>query len=429
MKRLLYVTQYYTTSSEAGGSRHYQHIQTLMRQHGYQVTVITSYVSHDVRVIPPQYQGLKIVLEQEGDLQIYKTYAYPHYDRAFGGRMLNYLSFMFLAIVAGLKAPPCDLVFATSPSLFVGLAGYILSWLKRVPLVFEVRDLWPETAVVMGALRNPTAIKLAMWLARFLYQRAERVIAVTEGIKQGIIENGAPAKKIVFVPNGVDDDLFATLSPERAAQIRQEYGWEKRFVLLYAGTLARSDGLEASIRAAASLADYKDFLLAFVGEGEVKPQLMALAEELHLSNVAFIPAQPKRRIPDFITAADVCLVPIRADGFFQMTLPNKVFDYLAGARPIIVAMPPGETRVLVERAGAGLAVPPEDEISLAAAILELRDAPQACQQYGQNGRQYALKHFLRSHLAGRLASTLDAVLQAKGKAIVHEVEGQPLSTP
>lgn len=429
MKRLLYVTQYYVTASEPGGSRHYQHIQTLMRQHGYQVTVITTYVSHNERIIPPQYQGRKIVLEQEGDLQIYKTYAYPHYDRKFGGRMLNYLSFMVLAIVAGLKAPSCDIVFATSPSLFVGVAGYIISWLKRVPFVFEVRDLWPETAVVMGALRNPTVIKFTMWLARFLYQKAERNIALTEGIKQGIIENGGSAKKIVFVPNGVDDDIFATLSPERAAQVRREYGWENRFVLLYAGTLARSDGLEASVRAAASLAEHKDFLLAFVGEGEVKPQLMALAEELGLTNVVFIPAQPKCRIPDFIAAADVCLVPIRADGFFQMTLPNKVFDYLAGARPIIVAMPPGETQNLVERAGAGLTVPPEDEISLAAAILKLWADPQVCQQYGKNGRQFALKHFLRSHLAGRLASTLDAVLQKRGTVVGHEVEGQPLSAP
>ncbi|RME45648.1 MAG: glycosyltransferase WbuB, partial [Chloroflexi bacterium] len=253
MKRLLYITQYYASSDQPGASRHYQHIRNLQK-HGYQVTLITSYVKNRLRVIPPEYQNTKIACEQEGDLTIYKTYAYPNYGADFRTRMLNYLSFMIYAIIAGLKASSCDLVFASSPSLFVGVAGYVLSRLKRAPFVLEVRDLWPETAVVMGALRSPVLIWLAMRLARFLYQRAERVIAVTEGIRQGIIEAGTPASKIVLVPNGVDDDLFATLSPDAASTIRQEYGWGDRFVALYAGTLARSDGLHAIVRAAAALA-------------------------------------------------------------------------------------------------------------------------------------------------------------------------------
>jgi glycosyltransferase involved in cell wall biosynthesis len=252
MKRLLYVTQYYASRDQPGASRHYQHIRSLM-QHGYQVTLITSYVKNRLRVIPPQYQGTKIAKEQDDGLTIFKTYAYPNYGRDFRTRMLNYLSFMFYAIVAGLKAPPCDLVFASSPSLFVGVAGYLLSRLKRVPFVFEVRDLWPETAVVMGVLRNPVLIKMASWLARFLYRRAERVIAVTEGIRRGILQQGIPDSKIVLVPNGVDDDLFATLSSEKAEQIRYEYGWDGCFVALYAGTLARSDGLDAIVRAATML--------------------------------------------------------------------------------------------------------------------------------------------------------------------------------
>lgn len=427
MKRLLYISQYYATGDQPGGSRHYQHIRTLMR-HGYQVTLITSYVTHRLRVIPPEYRDTKIALEQEGDLTIYKTYAYPSYGPDFGTRMLNYFSFMFYAIIAGLKAPACDLVFASSPSLFVGVAGYVLSWLKRVPFIFEVRDLWPETAVIMEVLRSPVLIKLATWLARFLYRHAERVIAVTEGIRQGIIRAGIPASKIVFVPNGVDDDLFATLSSKGAEQIRREYGWNDRFVALYAGTLARSDGLHAIVRAAAALADYRDLLFVFLGDGEVKPQLMELADELQLSNVMFIPSQPKCRVPDFITAADVCLMPVKRDDFFQLTLPNKLFDYMAGARPVIAAVPPGEAQALVERAEVGLVIPPEDEINLAAALLELRDDPEARRQYGQNGRRYVMERYLRSHLAARLASALDSVLQEKGK-IAREAEGQRLPSP
>jgi glycosyltransferase involved in cell wall biosynthesis len=428
MKRLLYITQYYASSDQPGASRHYQHIRTLMR-HGYRVTLITSYVKNRLRVIPPEYRDTKIARERDGDLTIFKTYAYPNYGRDFRTRMLNYLSFMFYAIVAGLKAPPCNLVFASSPSLFVGLAGYVLSRLKRVPFVFEVRDLWPETAVVMGALRSPVLIKLASWLARFLYRRAERVIAVTEGIRQGIIQAGIPDSKIVFVPNGVDDDLFETLSFERAGQIRREYGWGDRFVALYAGTLARSDGLPAIVRAAAALTDFRELLMVFLGDGEVKPQLMELADELQLSNVVFIPSQPKRRVPDFVTAADVCLVPAKCDDFFHMHLPNKLFDYMAGARPVIAAVPPGEAQALVERAEAGLVIPPEDEVNLAAALLDLRDDPQARRRYGQNGRRYVLEHYLRSGLAARLASALDSVLQEKRKGTACEVEHEHLPSP
>lgn len=425
MKRLLYMTQYYATRDQPGASRHYQHIQALMR-HGYQVTLITSYVKNRLRIIPHEYRHAKIAVEREGDLTLYKTYAYPNYGSDFRTRMLNYLTFMFYAIVAGLRAPACDLVLASSPSLFVGVAGYMLSRLRRAPFIFEVRDLWPETAIVMGVLRSPALIKMATRLARFLYRRAECVIAVTEGIRQGILQAGILASKIVLVPNGVDDDLFAALSAERAAEIRREFGWGDRFVALYAGTLARSDGLHAIVRTAAALSDYRDLLIVFLGDGEVKSELVRLAEELRLSNVMFIPSQPKRRVPDFITAADACLMPTKSDAFFHMHLPNKLFDYMAGARPVIAAVPPGETQALVERAEAGLVVPPEDEINLAAALLDLRDNPETRRRYGHNGRHYVMEHYLRSHLAARLTAALDGVLQEKGKTIVHETEREHL---
>jgi glycosyltransferase involved in cell wall biosynthesis len=427
MKRLLYITQYYANSDQPGASRHHQHIRYLM-QHGYQVALITSYVKNRLRIIPPEYKNVKIALEREGDLTVYKTYAYPNYGHDFYTRMLNYLSFMFYAIIAGLKAPPCDLVFASSPSLFVGLAGYVLSRLKRVPFVLEVRDLWPETAVVMGVLRSATAIRLATWLEGFLYRRAECIVAVTEGIRQGILQHGIPESEIVFVPNGVDDDLYAVLSTQGAAQVRQEHGWNGRFVALYAGTLARSDGLDAIVRAAAALTDYQDLLVVFLGDGEVKSRLVELVREFQISNVTFIPSQPKRRVPDFVAAADVCLMPVKSDSFFHMTLPNKLFDYLAGGRSIIAAVPPGEAQNLVEQANAGLVIPPEDEMRLAAALLDLRDNPEARQRYGENGRRYVLEHYLRSSLAAQLVTALDSVVGKKGEMSKHEVGRQHLSS-
>jgi len=425
MKRLLYLTQYYASADQPGASRHYQHIRHLMAR-GYKVTLITSYVKNRLRVIPPEYKGIKIAVEEEGDLTIYKTYAYPNYGRDFRTRMLNYLSFMFYSFIAGLKAPPCDLVFASSPSLFAGLAGLLLSRVRRVPFVLEVRDLWPETAIVMGALRNSFMIKESFALAHMLYRKAVRIVAVTEGIRQGILDAGIPADKILFVPNGVDDDLFTSLPEGARERIRHEYGWGDRFVAIYAGTLARSDGLHAIVRAAASFADNKDLLVVFLGDGEVKPELMAMAQEMQLPNVMFIPSQPKRLVPDFVTAADVCLMPVKRDGFFSMTLPNKIFDYMAGGRAVIAAVPQGEAQSLVEKASAGVVIQPEDEIALSAALLDMRDNPEVRLACGRNGRQYVMQHYLRSRLAARLSAGLDAVLEnGKGKA-AHEIQTQQL---
>ncbi len=433
MKRLLYVTQYYASKGQPGASRHYQHIRNFMAQ-GYEVTLVTSYVKHRYRVIPPEYEGIKIAEERDGDLRVFKCYAYPNYGADFRTRMLNYLSFMFYALITGLfKASSSDLVLASSPSLFVGLTGYLLSRIRRVPFIFEVRDLWPETAVVMGSLRNPFMIRMATWLAYFLYRRADRVIAVTEGSRGGILKSGVSAQKVVLVPNGVDDDLFATLSQERAQAIREQYGWGDRFVAIYAGTLAASDGLFSIVRAGAALAHYQDILIVFLGDGEVKVKLQALAQELGLDNVAFIPSQPKAQVPDFVSAADVCLVPVKNDPFFAMTLPNKLFDYLAGGRPIIGAVPPGEAQRLIETAGAGLVVPPEDELSLAAALLEMRDHPERRAVYGRNGREYVMKHYLRSILASKLIAAMDHVLQESGaiepKEMAHELGRHNVSTP
>lgn len=425
MKRLLYLTQYYASADQPGASRHYQHIRHLMA-HGYKVTLITCYVKNRLRMIPPEYRGVKIAREEEGDLTIFKTYAYPNYGRDFRTRMLNYLSFMFYSLIAGLKAPPCDLVFASSPSLFVGLTGLLLSRIQRVPFVLEVRDLWPETAIVMGALHNSLMIKGSFALAHMLYRKAVRIVAVTEGIRQGILDAGIPAEKILFVPNGVDDDLFVSLPAGARERIRREYGWGDRFVAIYAGTLARSDGLHAIVRAAASFAGNGELLIVFLGDGEVKPELMAMAQEMQLPNVMFIPSQPKRLVPDFVTAADVCLMPVKRDGFFSMTLPNKIFDYMASGRAVIAAVPQGEAQSLVERANAGIVIEPEDDVALSAALLDMRDNPEARLAFGQNGREYVMQHYLRSKLAARLSAGLDAVLESgKGKA-THEIQTQQL---
>jgi glycosyltransferase involved in cell wall biosynthesis len=403
---VLYVTQYYSTPEQPGAMRHYAHTHRLAEE-GFDVTLITSYVKNALRLVPPEYEGKAIVEETDGVLRIYKVYAYPHYGSDFVSRMRNYLSFMFYAILAGLRTPSCDIVYASSPSLFSGLAGYVLSRIKRAAFVFEVRDLWPQAAVTMGVLRSPLLIWPAEWLARFLYRRADRVIAVTRGINEAIVAEGIPPSNVELITNGVDSDLFVPAAAEEVAALRRELDWDGRFVALYVGTLARSDGLETIVKAArhVGLGRHVEFVL--LGAGEEKPRLMRLAEELQLSNITFLCPQPKGRIPLYIQAADVCLLPGRKDSFFGMVLPNKLFDYLAAGTPVIASVPPGETQELLETAAAGVVVEAERPEALAHALMELKEAPESLRAMGENGRRYIFQHYERRALADKLVGVLN----------------------
>ncbi|HHT64208.1 MAG: glycosyltransferase [Bacillota bacterium] len=213
--KILYLTQYFFTPEHAAGGRHYYHVKYLISQ-GHQVDVITTYVKdHMSRLIPKEYRGkLKVVEYYEG-IRVYKTYASANYGQSFLDRMKNYLSFMFCAILVGLGIKGrYDVVFASSPSLFVGLAGYILSLFKRGKFVLEVRDLWPQSAVVLGFLKNPVFIFLAQKLEKFLYRKAKAIIALTQGIQDGICQVIRNKEKTSLIINGVDEDIFLKPEPE-----------------------------------------------------------------------------------------------------------------------------------------------------------------------------------------------------------------------
>lgn len=411
-RRLLYLTQYYSPPTHAGATRHYAHTHHLA-QRGYDVTLITSFVKNSLRIIPPEYLGKRIVQETDGTLRIYKVYAYPHYGSDFTSRMRNYLSFMFYAMLAGLRAPSCDVVYASSPPLFSGLAGYLLSRIKRAAFVLEVRDLWPQAAVTMGVLKNRLLIWLAEWLARFLYRRAERVVAVTRGIRDAIIAEGIPASKVELITNGVDRDLFVPAPAQDVSALRDELGWDGKFVALYVGTLARSDGLETIVNAARHVGPAPDVQFVFLGDGEAKPQLTRLAQELRLSNVTFLDSQPKGRVPLYIQAADLCLLPVRKESFYGMVLPNKLFDYLGAGAPIIASVPPGEIQEVVQASEAGVVVEGGHAEALARTLLDLKERPHRLKTMGEDGRRYVLQHYERRRLADRLVDVLDEVNLAR----------------
>jgi glycosyltransferase involved in cell wall biosynthesis len=284
-----------------------------------------------------------------------------------------------------------------------------LSWLKRKPFVMEVQDLWPESAVAMGELGNRRAIGLARRLESFCYQRAERVVAVSRGIFRDLAER-IPADKLAFCSNGSNIETFEP-RPEAGQQLREHLGIGDEFLAVYGGILGLAQGLEVVLQAAKLLEDERDVRLLIVGEGPRKEALLELQHSLGLTNLDMIPEQPLERMPDFFSAADVCLVPLRRLDVFKGVLPTKMFDAWACGTPTVICVD-GEAREMLEEVGAGVFVEPEDAEALADTLLWLKEQPERLEQMGQAGRQAVLEQYSLQAAARGLEEVLREVTGA-----------------
>jgi glycosyltransferase involved in cell wall biosynthesis len=289
---------------------------------------------------------------------------------------------------------------ATSPPLFVGGTALFLSYLRRIPLVFEVRDLWPESAVALGELKNPRFVRWATWLEERCYARAQRIVVVTTGIRDRLVARGY-GEKLALIPNGANTDLFRP-QPEAGRALRERLGLGDRFVALYAGIHGVAQGLETVLEAA-RLQPEIHFLL--VGDGPCKADLVRLKEELGLPNVTMLDAQPREEMPAYLSAADVALVPLRKVDLFQGAVPSKLFDAWACACPVALSIA-GEARTVLERAGGGIYVEPEAPDQLAAALRELSTDRPRCREMGAAGRRFVEVHYSRQAQARELEGLL-----------------------
>lgn len=403
--RVLYLTQYFPPEIGATQTRAYEMAQGLKRA-GHEVTILTEFPNHPTGIIPPEYDGLWTSRETLDGLDVFRVWVKTSPQKNFKSRMAFYLSYMFMAAWAGvfLLRGRYDALYATSPPLFVGGAALAISYLRRIPLFFEVRDLWPESAVQLGELNNKTALKLATWLEEACYRRARHIVVVTEGFKQNLVARGISAAKISVIPNGANTDLFQPVPP--SPDLRRELGLApEQFVVAYTGLHGLAHGLETVLHTAEILRHETDITFLLVGDGPCKPDLQALAAELDLPNVIFHPAVAEHDLPAYVSVADAGLDVRRKIGISTMTLPVKMFSYMACERPVLLAIE-GEAIDVIEASGAGLVVPPEDASALAEAVLFLRDNPAQRLAYGQHGRDYVTEHYSRQKLAARLTQLL-----------------------
>lgn len=399
--RILYLSQYFPPEAGATQTRAIEMCRNFVRL-GHRVTVIAEVPNHPSGIIPPAYRGKLYERSILESIEVIRVWVKASPVKNFRNRMLFYLTYMVNAALAGLLLARghYDLIYASSPPLFVGGAALALSFLRRIPLAFEVRDLWPESAVALGELTNPRAITLASWLEEACYRRARTIVVVTEGIQARLVERGIPAEKVVLIQNGANVDLFR-FDPAARQRIRRELGIEDQFTVVYAGIHGIAQGLETLVEAADLLRGDPAIHFLMIGSGPAREQIEALVQTLALPNLTMLPEQPREAIPGFLSAADAAVIPLKALDLFKGALPSKMFDAWACERPVLLSVD-GEARRALERAGGGIYIPPEDPQALVSAIHGLARDPALAQAMGVRGRTFTASHYSRQALAEQL---------------------------
>ena len=402
---ILLIHQAFAALNEPGGTRHHELAQHLV-QKGYRVTVIASALTY----LTGGLQGEKIpwVQREDGEegITILRAYTYNALHRSFFHRLLSFFSFMFSSFIIGLGVRDLDVVWGTSPPIFQGVTAWALARLKGARFLFEVRDLWPAFAVAVGVLTSRPLIAASEWLEKFLYHRADQLIVNSPGFIEHIQQRGG--KGIALIPNGAESSMFDPSAD--GADLRQNYDLQDKFVALYAGAHGMSNDLEILLEAARELQDRPEIAIVLLGDGKEKPNLIARAADLGVSNVYFLPALPKDEMREALAAADACIAILKPIDMYRTVYPNKVFDYMAAGRATILAID-GVIREVIENGQAGIFVSPGDAKAMAEAIRQFADDPQGVRKMGQNGRKYLEAHFDRP----KVAEDLDRVLKSLSK--------------
>ncbi|MBP1694010.1 MAG: putative glycosyltransferase [Chloroflexi bacterium] len=407
---VLLIHQAFAALDEPGGTRHYE-LARCLSQRGHKVTIIASPVSYltgkaeQATITPPRSREAEAGegIPDDG-LRILYAYTYSALHKSFVHRVFSFFSFMVSSFMTGLRVKNVDLVWGTSPPIFQGMTAWALSRLKHVPFLFEVRDLWPAFAVGVGVLRDPLLIRLSEWLERFLYRHANLVLVNSPGFIDHVRSHGA--KRVELVPNGADPFMFDPLA--NGARFRAEHGLQGKFVALYAGAHGMSNDLEVVLDAAGLLHDRPEVVFVFLGDGKDKPALQARAAGAGLKNVVFIPPISKMEMGEALAAADACIAILKPIPLYATVYPNKVFDYMAAGRPVVLAID-GVIRKVVEENNAGLFVEPGNPLALAEAIRILADDREKGRAMGLNGRIAVERDFDRAKLAEELAELLTSI--------------------
>lgn len=403
--RILYFSQYFPPEVGATQTRAFEMASNLARS-GHQVTMITEVPNHPSGIIQPDFRYKLFHRSSFAGIDVIRLWVKTSPKKSFINRILFYLSFMINAAICGLiiTKDHYDVIVASSPPLFVGGSALVVSRLRKIPFIFEVRDLWPESAVVLGEVSNPRFIKLAEKLEESCYENALKIVVVTKGIYARLVERGISADKIELITNGANVELFQFSSKSRN-RVRKELHLNDKFVIIYTGTFGIAQGMETIIDVAERLKADKNIHFLLVGSGPKKSLITNLSAQKRLKNITIFNEQPRELIPDYLSASDTAWIPLRNFDLFKGALPSKMFDAWACELPLLLNVD-GEARELLNIANGGIYTPPEDPTALISAIMKLKNNPPLRTEMGKNGCDLTRKHYSRSVLAGELETMI-----------------------
>ena len=398
------VYQYYQGHGAPGHSLVYELTQYLA-QRGHAVTVVSGETGYMQREAPtlPWYRRI-VRSEYNGQVKVVRTYTYSELHRSYLGRLLSFISFSLSCPIGLLAIDKPDVVLASSPPIFPMFSAWLICKMRGIPFVIEVRDLWPESAVQMGILKNRQLIAIMAWMERLLYNQSRKVVALTAGIREDICRRGWPESKVDLVTCGVDFDRLYPDAPG-AALVRERHGWQGKRVVMYFGAIGEANNIPVILRVATRLRDRSDIVFVLVGDGMKRQATQQNIAQAGLDNVLLLPPVPKHDARMFINAADVCLVTLQDIPLFEGAIPTKLIDYMACGKAVLCGIR-GEAQKIVVDAGAGFAFEPDDDARLATLVVDLLDDPARAERMGTDGTAYVRSRFSAAQMRLQMETVL-----------------------
>jgi len=417
-KRTVWLINQYAVSPDSAGSTRHHEFASIFEDLGWHAIIFASPFSLKERqYIRPVSPKNLVRKSSEDGVDFVWLYSTPYQNNNWR-RYLNMLSFALTSVIVGITEPRPDVIVGSSPQLFTGLGAWLLARWHRVPFVFEVRDLWPDSLVDMG-LANPLIIGPLARVESHLYKQADHIIPLSEGIFRAIEEKGIQVTKITLIANSAS--RTTSFSAEERTEIRTRYGWADRIVCVYIGAHGPANSLDTVVETARLLSANQQVLFVLVGDGPDKSRLVQ--QSLGLSNVEFFDAVQKKDVHELLAASDVGLITLRKSKVFEGVRPNKFFDYIAAGLPIITNVP-GETKMLVEEANAGIFVIPEDPMQLSEAVHTLASDAELRARLGAGAKEYGGFMPSRENTAKVFVGVLDHLADHR-RTTAHQSESQP----
>jgi glycosyltransferase involved in cell wall biosynthesis len=347
-------------------------------------------------------------------VQVTHVWTYITPNKGTLKRMINFIVFMFLAVWMALFQKRPDIIIGSSPQFFAAWAGLISSRLhwRRVPFIAEIRDLWPDSIVTVGAMKNKKLLTIIYWLEKLLYRWATHLVTVGPGYAEDLKDKGVLPEKISMIPNGVDKELFFERQPNE--EFQRKYGLNGKISCAYIGTIGMAAGLEIVLNTAEQFQkqNRNDIQFFLIGDGAEREKLQMEAEKRQLNNLVFTGMIPKNDVPGILATMDICLVHLKKKALFTRVLPSKIFEIAAMKKPIILGVE-GFAAQLIQNANAGICIEPENVNDFLNAIELLVTQPELRKQYGEHGQQYVLEHYDRQHLAKQYLNVMESMVECK----------------